>query len=191
MRCLTRDGWQIAVIASDRELDLRACAASLYANYTAQRFQNYQRTRTVLERLCEEITGCTPEQAEAKRQNPQSRSVKALAQFMRLSEFVRALKLICFRAEQMVEQILREQLSQGDDANKILKDIFNGAVDLVPNVKARMLTARLHLGGNCLHENAIYHLCDELSATQAIFPGTDLRLKYEVAEPRHDSMKVV
>jgi hypothetical protein len=30
------------------------------------------------------------------------------------------------------------------------------------------------------HDEAVRHLCDELNATETLFPGTDLRLIYKV-----------
>jgi hypothetical protein len=42
------------------------------------------------------------------------------------------------------------------------------------------LTIRLHPLANSSSDMAVRHLCDEINATETLFPGTDLRLIYEL-----------
>jgi len=53
-------------------------------------------------------------------------------------------------------------------------------VDLTPDLEAKTLTVRLHHLTPAAHDSAVRYLCDELTATETIFPGTDLRLVYKL-----------
>jgi hypothetical protein len=50
----------------------------------------------------------------------------------------------------------------------------------LPDPQAKTLTIRLHPLANQSSDNAISHLCDQLNQTETLFPGTELRLIYEL-----------
>ena len=62
----------------------------------------------------------------------------------------------------------------------MLREIYNTEVDLFPDAQNKTLTVRLHHLTQAAHDEAVRHLCDELNATETLFPGTDLRLIYKV-----------
>ena len=47
----------------------------------------------------------------------------------------------------------------------------------------KTLTVRLHPLGCALQNAAVRHLADELTATETVFPGTDLRLIFTLPDP--------
>jgi acyl dehydratase len=49
---------------------------------------------------------------------------------------------------------------------------------LTPDLAAKTLTVHLHHLTQAAHDAAVRYLCDELTATETVFPGTDLRLVY-------------
>jgi hypothetical protein len=51
--------------------------------------------------------------------------------------------------------------------------------DLVPG-QAKTLTVCLHHLTQAAHDTAVRYLCEELTATETVFPGTDLRLVYKL-----------
>ena len=63
-------------------------------------------------------------------------------------------------------------------ADSILRDIFKGPADLVPNFEQRTLTVWLRPLALRVHNEALRHLYADLTATGTLFPGTDLRLIY-------------
>jgi hypothetical protein len=83
----------------------------------------------------------------------------------------------------MVE-IVREKMMRHDDARSLLRAIYQTEADLVPDPQARTLTVRLHPLANASSDEAVRHLCAELNAAEAIFPGTDLRLISELISPQ-------
>ena len=97
---------------------------------------------------------------------------------------VDTIKLIAYRAETALVQVVRETLRRWDDARALVRQVFESAVDLRPDQANKTLTVRLHRCATIVHDQTLHHLCEELTATETVYPGTDLRLVYElVGEP--------
>ena len=97
---------------------------------------------------------------------------------------VDTIKLIAYRAETALVQVVRETLSRWDDARALVRQVFESAVDLRPDPAHKTLTVRLHRLATPAHDQTLRHLCEELTATETAYPGTDLRMVYElVGEP--------
>ena len=94
--------------------------------------------------------------------------------------FVDTIKLIAYRAETALVQLLRESLRRWDDARALVREVFASAVDLRPDHVNKTLTVRLHRLASNVHDQSFQHLCEELTATETVYPGTDLRLIYEL-----------
>ena len=97
--------------------------------------------------------------------------------------FVDTIKLVAYRAETALVALAREQLARSEDARSLVRQIFESAVDLCPNLKQKTLTVRLHRLSSAIHDGVLEHLCAELTATETIYPGTDLRLVFEPTRP--------
>jgi hypothetical protein len=94
--------------------------------------------------------------------------------------FLDTIKMISYRAETAMASLLDPKLARGDDARSLLRQIYNTEVDLLPDLPAKTLTIRLHHLTQAAHDAALRHLCDQLNATETVFPETDLRLIYQV-----------
>jgi len=94
--------------------------------------------------------------------------------------FLDTLKMIAYRAETSMASLLREHLARGDDARALLRQIFVTEADLTPDLVANTLTVRLHHLTQAAHDQAIEKLLAELTATQTVFPGTNLMLIFEL-----------
>jgi len=106
------------------------------------------------------------------------------AQFDRLStqskHLVDTVKMIAYRAETAMVQIVRQKMTRHDDARSLLRAIYSTEADILPDPQAKTLTIRLHPLANQSSDNALRHLCDQLNETETLFPGTELRLIYEL-----------
>ena len=91
--------------------------------------------------------------------------------------------MIAYRAESSMASLLREHLARTDDARSLLRQVFQNEVDLLPDPAANTLTVRLHHLTQAAHDDALGKLCEELNATQTIFPGTSLRLVFKLGSP--------
>jgi hypothetical protein len=104
--------------------------------------------------------------------------------FTRLStdakHFIDTTKMIAYRAETALVHVLREQMARNDDARTLIRTLFRTDADIIPDEKAGTLTVRLHhLASQCSDET-LRHLCRTLNETETHFPGTDLKLIYEL-----------
>ena len=88
--------------------------------------------------------------------------------------------MIAYRGETSMVNIVREKMSHKDEARSLLRAIYKSEADIFPDYEAGALTVRLHQLANRSSGETIRHLCDELNATETVFPGTQLRLIYKL-----------
>jgi len=105
--------------------------------------------------------------------------------FERLREdkkhFLDTIKLIAYRAETAMVHVLREKMQRLDDARALVRQVFSSTVDLIPDHQNKSLTVRLHHMTAAVHDEPVKYLCEELNATETLFPGTDLRLIFKLS----------
>jgi hypothetical protein len=94
--------------------------------------------------------------------------------------FIDTIKLIAYRAETAMAHIAREKMARMDDARALMRQLYRSEVDLIPDHQNKILTVRLHHLTANIHDQIITHLCSELNATETVFPGTNLRLIYQI-----------
>lgn len=123
---------------------------------------------------------------EQRRKTDRHVALKNLPQAQRFGQLrsdkkhlVDTLKLIAYRAETALVQIVREKLRRWDDARALVRQLFQSVVDLRPDPQSQTLTIRLHRLSTAAHDEALSHLCEELSATETAYPGTNLKMVYE------------
>jgi len=63
-------------------------------------------------------------------------------------------------------------MSRPEDARNLTRTIYNTLADLIPNLKNKTVTVALHNMANKCEHSIIEFLCEELNATNTIFPGT-------------------
>jgi len=90
------------------------------------------------------------------------------------------IKMVAYRAETAMANSLRESLGHPDEARRLLQALYATEVDLLPDPASRTLTVRLHHLANASSDAAIEKLCEELNATETIFPRTNLRLVFKL-----------
>lgn len=100
-------------------------------------------------------------------------------------QFVDTIKLIAYRAETALVEVVREKLNREDDGRALMRQILASTVDLCPHEEKKILRVRLHRLSTSVHDAALEHLCAELTASETTFPGTDLRLVFELIGTTH------
>ncbi len=102
------------------------------------------------------------------------------ARFRQLStrskHLVDTIKMIAYRAETAMANSLREHLKRPDEARCLLRALYTTEADLLPDPEAGTLTVRLHHAANAATDRVVEKLCEELNATETLFPRTNLRL---------------
>ena len=71
-------------------------------------------------------------------------------------------------------------MSRTCDARSLVRDIYRTEADIIPDHNNGTLTVRLHHMTNRSADDAVALLCEELNSTMTEFPGTNLRLIYEM-----------
>ena len=105
-------------------------------------------------------------------------------QFKQLStqskHFIDTIKMIAYRAETAMANLLRETLTRSDEVRSLLRAIYSSEADFIPDHEQRTLTIYLHRLANRSYDVAIQKLCDELNATETIFPRTNLKMIFKL-----------
>ncbi len=91
-----------------------------------------------------------------------------------------AIKMIAYRAETAMANICRQTMSRPEEARSLLRAIYSTEADLYVDNTARTLTVQLHHLANNQSSRTVQQLCRELSATETVFPGTDLKVVYKM-----------
>lgn len=152
----------------------------------AQAMARYQNQKAELLQRREELKQDLDQRKAQRKLTPKRIAIQDLPEserFQRLlperKHLVDTIKMIAYRAETSMAHVLRERLARQDDARTLLRRIFDNEVNLVPDLAAKTLTVRLHYLSHDAQDVAVSHLCEQLNATETVFPGTNLRLVYE------------
>ena len=95
-------------------------------------------------------------------------------------QFVDTIKMIAYRAETAMVNILREYIGKKDEARTLVRQIFMTDADIEPDAKQCILKVKLHNMTNPRNNHYVQQLCKILNESETIFPGTNLRLVYDM-----------
>lgn len=110
--------------------------------------------------------------AEAKRYNKLKPESKML---------MNIIKMISYRAETAVANILSEHLMDQDDKRMLVKQIIQNNADILPDIENNTLTITLHSLSAPRFNKAAANLANLLNQTDTLFPDTKLRLIFKTA----------
>jgi len=149
--------------------------------------RQYEQHQGELQARIEQLQPALEQLKQRRKQTPRQIPVQDLPEadrFTRLRTerkyFLDTIKMIAYRAETSMAATVREKLQRSDDARALLRQIYSTEVDLIPDLNTKTLTVCLHHLTQAAHDAAVRYLCEELTATETIFPGTDLRLVYKL-----------
>jgi hypothetical protein len=162
-------------------------AGELQSSLAEPEVTRYEQKKAQLQDEIENLNREIDELKKQRKETPRHIPVKDLPEpdhFSRLlterKHFIDTIKLIAYRAETSMASLLRDQLSREEDTRTLLRQIYETEIDLVPDLQTNTLTVRLHHLTQAAHDEAVRHLCHELNATETLFPGTDLKLVYQL-----------
>ena len=94
--------------------------------------------------------------------------------------FLDTIKMIAYRSETAMANIIKTKMSNPDHARVLLRQIYTSDANLKPDYQTKQLVVELHRF-NTRHEDKIVEfLCEELNKTETVFSGTDLTLFYKL-----------
>jgi len=92
------------------------------------------------------------------------------------------LKMICYRAETALANKLAPHFSRAEDEIRALvKAITHLSIDIIPDNENSMLNITLYPLSNIRSQRALANIIDEVNATNTVYPGTSLILKFKIA----------
>ena len=178
---------QIRAQSEKRRRQLALFGALDLSGLAEKEVDSYQRKKGQLQEAIEDLDGQIQRLKVERKQVPHHIAVKDLPESDRFSRllterkhFIDTIKLVAYRAETSMAAVLRDKLSRADDARALLRQVYDTEVDLIPDLEKNTLTVRLHHLTQAAHDDAARYLCDQLNATETIFPETDLKLVYQV-----------
>ena len=102
-----------------------------------------------------------------------------------LRNLLDSLRMIAYRAETAMAVAVAPELGKPENARALLQALFRSDANLVPDIRAGTLTVQLlHLASRS-QDAALGPLLRELNQTRTAFPGTSLRLVYELLPDDH------
>jgi hypothetical protein len=141
-----------------------------------------------VEQLERELAQCKSERKQTDRHvaldtlPPEQRFPRLLP---RCKRFTDTIKLLAYRAETAMALLLREHLDRSADARPLIRDLLSAHADLVPDEARGTLTVRIHPLTTPRATRAIADLLAPLNETETRYPGTELRLHYEMTATPH------
>ena len=109
---------------------------------------------------------------------PESEKFRALAPTRK--HFMDTIKMIAYRAETALADLLKEHLAHPDEARALLRELFTTDADLLPNETEGTLSVRLHHLANPASDKSIRVLAQLLNESETLYPGTNLRMVFNL-----------
>ncbi len=94
--------------------------------------------------------------------------------------FLDTIKMIAYRAETAMTNIIKPEMAHTDEARALLKQIYKTDANIFADYENKTLTVELHHMTYWKDDKIVQKLCDELNETQTIFPHSDLKLFYKL-----------
>ncbi len=95
-------------------------------------------------------------------------------------QFIDVIKMIAYRAETAMANILRDGMLKKDEARTLVRQIFMTDADIEPDEKNGILNVKIHNMTNPRNNRYVQKLCEVLNESETVFPGTNLRMVYNL-----------
>lgn len=100
----------------------------------------------------------------------------------RSKHFIDTLKIIAYRAETALADIIRESLGEHhrDEARKFIQKICTTEANLHPDPEAGILHVEIHSLATPKDNRILQVLCEEMNNTQTLYPATKMQLFFKM-----------
>ena len=95
-------------------------------------------------------------------------------------QFMDNIKMIAYRAETGMSNMIKNQLSHPDEGRKLLQMIYTSDADIIADYPNKTLTVKLHNLNYRKDDKVAQYLCEKLNETEVEFPETDLKIIYQL-----------
>jgi hypothetical protein len=94
--------------------------------------------------------------------------------------FMDTIKMIAYRSETAMSNIIKKKMSNPEHSRVLLKQIYSSDANLIADYQNKKLIVELHRMNTWKEDEILQFLCDELNQTETVFPDTDLILFYKL-----------
>jgi hypothetical protein len=162
-------------------------AMNLEATIEPEQVEPFLRRKAALQEEIDLLRKAIQSNKEARKATPRHIPVTELPESDRFRQLrtqskhlIDTIKMVAYRAETAMANVLREYLSHPDEARSLLQALYRTEADLLPDLETGTLTVRLHHLANASSDAVIQKLCEELNETETLFPRTHLRLVFKL-----------
>lgn len=89
-------------------------------------------------------------------------------------------RMIAYISETAMVSLLKSTTVDSPAARRLLQDLFVTEADILPNMKEGLLVVRIHSASRPAASRSLLKLIEQLNNTETLYPGTELRLVYEL-----------
>ena len=89
-------------------------------------------------------------------------------------------KMIAYRAETAMAGLLKGPTVDMAMARRVLQDLYVTEADILPQPEDNLLNVRVHNASRPAANSLLIQLFDEINASEICYPGTEMRLVYEL-----------
>ncbi len=107
---------------------------------------------------------------------PEAEKFKALKRNGK--QFLDTVKMIAYRSETAMANILKDHMNKKDEARTLVQQILKTDADIEPDESRGILKITLHNMANPRSNSYVEKLCETINSSETIFPGTNLRMVY-------------
>ena len=90
------------------------------------------------------------------------------------------IRMIAYRAETAMVGLITGPTVDSSDARRLLQDLFLTETDILPDPENEQLKVRVHSASRPAANRALAQLFDHLNSAQVKYPGTQLRMTFEL-----------
>ncbi len=96
--------------------------------------------------------------------------------------FQNIIKMICYRAETTITLLIdSETYKKQEEIRSLVKSIIKTKGDILPDYQQKTLTIKLYTQSAPRNNRAVGKLCELLTDSETLYPGTELKLIYKLA----------
>lgn len=95
-------------------------------------------------------------------------------------QFLDTIKIIAYRAETAMVNLIKPQMGHADEARKLLQQIYKTDANIYPDQQNKQLIIEIHSLSYYKNDKVLKYLCEELNSMEIKYPDTDMVLKYKM-----------
>ncbi len=168
---------------------IQLCDLTLETGIEIKNIEEYMEKTNVLTIEIETEIAEIEELKNDRKKNPKHIEIKDLPEedrFLQLAHrskhFIDTLKIIAYRAETAMADIVRDALGKHhqDEARKFIQKLYKTEANIRPDINAKTLTVEIHTLATPKDNRIARILCEQLNQTEIKYPDTELVIKYKL-----------